>query len=487
MPQQTQLTLTQIRQQLADKSRSAAEVTEAALTRIRATEPKIQALLSVQAEEAVALARALDAKGPDAAKPLWGVPLVVKDVLATKDAPTTCGSRILENFRPVYDATAVARLKEAGAIILAKANMDEFAMGSTTENSAYFATRNPWDASRVPGGSSGGSGATVAACQCYGALGTDTGGSIRLPASFCGIVGLKPSYGRVSRFGMVAYGSSLDQIGPMTRSVEDAARLLQVIAGHDERDSTSVDTPVPDYVAALSERTDLRGLTIGLPAEYWDKGLSPEVAEACGAAVKQAEGLGARTVPVNLRMSEYAIATYYIIAVAEASSNLARFDGVRYGLRDKSAESLIEMYVRSRTRGFGEEVQRRIILGTYVLSSGYYDAYYRKAAQVRRLIRQDFEAALSQCDVIAGPVCPTTAFKVGEMTSDPLQMYLMDIFTISTNLAGLPGMSLPVGLGRDSGLPVGLQLTGRAFDEARLLQVAGVLEKNVPTTGIANL
>jgi len=483
----TQLTLSEVRAKLADKTLSAVEVTEAALSRIQATEPKVQALLSVQAEEARALAKELDAQGPDASKPLWGVPLAVKDVLATKDVPTTCGSNILENFRPVYDATAVARLKDAGAILLGKANMDEFAMGSTTENSAYFATKNPWDVSRVPGGSSGGSGATVAACQCYGALGTDTGGSIRLPASFCGIVGLKPTYGRVSRFGMVAYGSSLDQIGPMTRSVEDAARLLQVIAGHDERDSTSVNTPVPDYVAGLSEANDLKGLTIGLPAEYWDKGLSPEVSEACGAAIKQAEALGAKTVPVNLRMSEYAIATYYIIAVAEASSNLARFDGVRYGHRDRDAQSLIEMYVKSRTQGFGEEVQRRIILGTYVLSSGYYDAYYRKAAQVRRLIRQDFETALAQCDVIMGPVCPTTAFKVGEMTVDPLQMYLMDIFTISTNLAGLPGMSLPVGLGRESGMPVGLQLTGRAFDEARLLQVAGVLEKAVPATGLAKL
>ncbi|MBU1229691.1 MAG: Asp-tRNA(Asn)/Glu-tRNA(Gln) amidotransferase subunit GatA [Proteobacteria bacterium] len=487
MPHLTQLTLSQVRQQLADASLSASEVAEAALARIQATEPKVQALLSVQAEEARAQAKALDSSGPDPSKPLWGVPLVVKDVLATKGVPTTCGSKILENFRPVYDATAVARLKDAGAIILAKANMDEFAMGSTTENSAYFATRNPWDLERVPGGSSGGSGATVAACQCYGALGTDTGGSIRLPASFCGIVGLKPTYGRVSRFGMVAYGSSLDQIGPMTRSVEDAARLLAVIAGHDERDSTSVNAPVPDYVAALSERTDLQGLTIGLPAEYWDQGLSPEVAEACAAAVQQSEALGAKTVPVNLKLSEYAIAAYYIIAVAEASSNLARFDGVRYGLRDKSAEVLMEIYVKSRTQGFGEEVQRRIILGTYVLSSGYYDAYYRKAAQVRRLIRQDFEAALGQCDVIMGPVCPTTAFKVGEMTADPLQMYLMDIFTISTNLAGLPGMSLPVGLGRDSGMPVGLQLTGRAFDEARLLQVAGVLEKNVPATGLAKV
>ncbi len=487
MSDPTLLSLSEVRAKLADKSLSATEVVQAALDRVAATEPKVRALLSVQAEEALAQAKALDAAGPDAAKPLWGVPLVLKDVLATKGVPTTCGSKILENFRPVYNATAVARLKEAGAVLIAKANMDEFAMGSTTENSAYFATRNPWDLERVPGGSSGGSGATVAARQCFGALGTDTGGSIRLPASFCGIVGLKPTYGRVSRFGMVAYGSSLDQIGPMTRTVEDAARLLQVIAGHDERDSTSVDRPVPDYLAALSERTDLKGLTIGLPEEYWQKGLAPEVEEACAAAVKKAEELGAKTVPVRLKLSEYAVATYYIIAVAEASSNLARFDGVRYGHRDKSAESLMDMYVKSRTQGFGDEVQRRIILGTYVLSSGYYDAYYRKAAQVRRLIRQDFEAALTQCDLIAGPVCPTTAFKVGAMTSDPLQMYLMDIFTISTNLAGLPGMSLPVGLGRESGMPVGLQLTGRAFDEALLLQAAHVLERAVPATGLPTL
>lgn len=483
MSELTRKSLSEIRALLAEKAVSASEVTQACLARIQATEPRVQALLSVQAEAALKTAKALDAAGPDPAKPLWGVPLVVKDVLCTKDAPTTCGSKILEGFRPVYDATAVARLKSAGAVLLAKANMDEFAMGSTTENSAYFATKNPWDLERVPGGSSGGSGASVAACQCFGALGTDTGGSIRLPASFCGIVGLKPTYGRVSRFGMVAYGSSLDQIGPMTRTVEDAARVLAAIAGHDERDSTSVDRPVPDYLAAIADNKSLKGLTIGLPAEYWDKGLAPEVAEACGAAVKQAEALGAKTVRVNLRLSEYAIATYYIIATAEASSNLARFDGVRYGYRDQDAASLMDMYVKSRTKGFGAEVQRRIILGTYVLSSGYYDAYYRKAAQVRRLIRQDFEAALSQCDLLAGPVCPTTAFKVGEMTSDPLQMYLMDIFTISTNLAGLPGMSLPVGPGRESGMPVGLQLTGRAFDEALLLQAAHALEQNVPAAG----
>jgi len=487
MPELSTLSLSEIRAKLAGKSVSAVEVTESALARIESTEPKVKALLSLQAEEARALAKSLDAAGPDPAKPLWGVPLVVKDVLATKGTPTTCGSKILENFCPVYDATVVARLKDAGAILLGKANMDEFAMGSTTENSAYFATRNPWDLERVPGGSSGGSGATVAACQTYGALGTDTGGSIRLPASFCGIVGLKPTYGRVSRFGMVAYGSSLDQIGPMTRTVEDAARMLQVIAGHDDRDSTSVDAPVPDYIGALSDRADLKGLTIGLPAEYWGEGLSPEVAEACAKAVKQAEALGAKAVPVDLKLSQYAIAAYYIIATAEASSNLARFDGVRYGYRAKDAESLLDMYVKSRTQGFGDEVQLRIILGTYVLSSGYYDAYYRKAAQVRRLIRQDFETALTKCDVLCGPVCPTTAFKVGAMTSDPLQMYLMDIFTISTNLAGLPGMSLPVGLGRETGMPVGLQITGRAFDEAKMLQLASVLEKNVPATGLPKL
>ncbi len=483
MSELSALSLSELRAKLADKSVGAVEAVEAALARIETTEPKIKALISVQAEEARARARELDATGPDAALPLWGVPLVVKDVLATKDVPTTCASKMLENFRPVYDATAVAKLKAAGAVLVGKANMDEFAMGSTTENSAFFATRNPWDLSRVPGGSSGGSGASVAACQAFGALGTDTGGSIRLPASFCGIVGLKPTYGRVSRFGMVAFASSLDQIGPMTRTVEDAARLLQVIAGHDDRDSTSVDAPVPDYVAAMRERRDLSGLTLGLPAEYWDEGLAPEVAEACAAAVKKAEELGAKTKRVNLKLSQYAIATYYIIATAEASSNLARFDGVRYGYRAKDVDDLMDLYVRSRSEGFGDEVQRRIILGAYVLSSGYYDAYYRKAAQVRQLLRRDFQVALSECDALLGPVCPTTAFKVGEMTSDPLQMYLMDIFTISTNLAGLPGMSLPVGLGRETGMPVGLQITARPFDEATMLQLAGVLEANLPGIG----
>jgi aspartyl-tRNA(Asn)/glutamyl-tRNA(Gln) amidotransferase subunit A len=472
-------TLTELRSLLLAGEATAEQAVSDCLGRIEATEPSVRALLQVRGEDALAEARELDKAGPDPKKPLWGVPVAVKDVLCTRGQRTTCGSRILENFTPVFDATAVARLREAGAVLVGKTNMDEFAMGSSTENSAYFPTRNPWALDRVPGGSSGGSGATVAARQCPAALGTDTGGSIRLPASFCGLVGLKPTYGRVSRFGMVAYGSSLDQIGPMTRCVEDAARVLGVIAGHDPRDSTSVDRPVPDYVAALEQRNDLAGLRIGLPEEYWGEGLAPEVAAACGAAVEKMRALGATTVPVKLSMTEYAIATYYIVAMAEASSNLARFDGVRYGHRNREASELIDMYTRSRTEGFGDEVQRRIIIGTYVLSSGYYDAYYRKAAQVRRLLREDFLKAFESCDLIAGPVCPTTAFKVGDK-ADPLQMYLMDIFTISANLAGLPGMSLPVGLGADSGMPVGLQLMGPGFSEETMLGAAHCLEQALP-------
>ncbi|QGY41681.1 Asp-tRNA(Asn)/Glu-tRNA(Gln) amidotransferase subunit GatA [Pseudodesulfovibrio cashew] len=470
-------TLTEMAGLLQSGEVKAVEAVRACLDRIEATEPKVRALITVMGEEALARAEALDAEGPDASKPLWGVPIVLKDLLTTKGVKTTCGSRILENFVPFYDATAVAKLNEAGAVVVGKANMDEFAMGSSTENSAFFQTGNPWDVERVPGGSSGGSGATVAAGQCFAALGTDTGGSIRLPSSFCGIVGLKPTYGRISRFGLIAYGSSLDQIGPMTRSVEDAARMLQVMAGHDPKDSTSVDVEVPDYLAALG-RKNLEGVTIGLPEEYWGEGLDEEVEGACHAAVAKMEALGAKTVPVKLALTDYAIATYYIIAMAEASSNLSRFDGVRFGYRNKNAEELIDMYTASRTEGFGDEVQRRIIIGTYVLSSGYYDAYYNKAAKVRRLLRQDFDKAFEQCDLIAGPVCPTTAFKAGEK-ADPLQMYLMDIFTISCNLAGLPGMSLPVGLGKDSGMPVGLQFMGPSFSEASMLSVAECLERNL--------
>jgi aspartyl-tRNA(Asn)/glutamyl-tRNA(Gln) amidotransferase subunit A len=472
-----QLSLTQVRDLLSRGEITAGETVGACLGQIEATEPSIAALLSVQAEQARTLAAALDAAGPDPEKPLWGVPIVVKDAICAKGAPTTCASRMLERFVPFYDAFAVARLREAGAIILAKSNLDEFAMGSSTENSAFGPTANPWDLSRVPGGSSGGSAASVAARQCFGALGTDTGGSIRQPASFCGVVGLKPTYGRVSRFGLVAYGSSLDQIGPMARTPLDCAALLSVIAGHDPADSTSAPRPVPDYEAAAAARTDLRGLRLGLPSQFWGEGVDAEVREACRAAVDAAASLGAEVVEVSLPHTPYAVATYYIVAMAEASSNLARFDGVRYGYRDPSAGELIELYEKSRSAGFGDEVKRRIVLGTYVLSAGYYDAYYRKAAQVRELLRRDFLAAFARCDVLCGPAAPFTAFGLGEKKDDPLQMYLSDIFTISLNLAGLPGLSLPVGLGRDSFLPVGLQLFGPAFGEDVILGTAQALSQ----------
>lgn len=474
--------LTEIRSLLLEREVSAEEAVTSCIARIDATEPKVQALLSVQQETALTAARAMDAQGPDATKPLWGIPVTVKDVLCTKGVTTTCGSKILSNFKPFYDAFAVRKLKEAGAIIIGKTNMDEFAMGSSTENSAYHPTRNPWDLDRVPGGSSGGSAASVTAGQAFGSLGTDTGGSIRQPASLCGCVGMKPTYGRVSRYGMVAYGSSLDQIGPITRSVEDNARIMQVIAGYDPKDSTCADRAVPDFLASLG-RTDLKGVRVGLPKEFWGQGVDPEVEAACANALNTLKDLGAEPVEVSLPHSPYAIAVYYIVAMAEASSNLARFDGVRYGYRDPDAEELIDLYVKSRSKAFGDEVQRRIMLGTYVLSSGYYDAYYRKAAQVRRRIREDYEAALSQCDVLCGPASPVAAWKVGELTDDPLKMYLMDIYTISLNLAGLPGMSLPVGLGKESGMPVGFQLLGKSFDETTIYSIAHALEKSLPASG----
>ncbi len=473
-------TLTQIRDLLAAREVTVEDVVTDCLEQIRKTEPTLHALLFRNDEAVLAQARAMDKEGPQPGQQLWGVPLLLKDILTTKGMPTTCGSKILGEFTPCYDAHLVARLKEHGALILGKNNLDEFAMGSSTENSAFGPSRNPWNPDHVPGGSSGGSAASVAACQGFASIGTDTGGSIRQPASFCGIVGLKPTYGRVSRFGVIAYGSSLDQAGPMTRTVEDAATLLGIIAGHDPKDSTSVDTPVPDYAASLKSRRDLKGIRIGMPREYWGEGLDPEVSRACRAALDTAKELGAEIVPVSLPHTSYAISTYYILAMAEASSNLARFDGVRYGTRTNEATDLRELYTKTRSEGFGEEVQRRIMLGTYVLSAGYYDAYYKKAAQVRRLIRQDYLDALQECDVLAGPACPTTAFALGENTADPLQMYLTDIFTISLNLSGLPGMSLPVGLGEDSGLPVGLQLFGPGFGEESLLQTAYVLEQHLP-------
>jgi len=472
--------LTEMAAKLQNRDLSAEDAISACLRRMEATEPDIASLLHTEGEPALERAREMDARGPDPEQPLWGVPVVIKDVLATRDVPTTCGSRMLEQFVPSYDAEAVKRLKEAGAIVVAKSNMDEFAMGSSTENSAFGRTRNPWDPERVPGGSSGGSAASTAAGQTPFSLGTDTGGSIRQPAAFCGCVGLKPTYGRVSRFGLVAYGSSLDQAGPFARSVEDTARVLQVIAGKDERDSTSSPEPVPDYVAALSERSDLRGIRLGLPEEYWGEGLESDVDSVCREALSKAEELGAELVPVSLPHSRYAIAAYYIIVMAEASSNLARYDGVRYGYRDHGEQDLIRMYFSSRSKALGREVQRRIILGTYVLSAGYYDAYYKKAAQVRRLVREDHLRALQSCDLLLAPAAPGVPFRLGEKVEDPLQMYLTDVFTNPLNLTGLPGMSLPAGLGPETGLPIGLQLFAPAFGEEKLLQVAHLLEGVLP-------
>ncbi|MFP4657961.1 MAG: Asp-tRNA(Asn)/Glu-tRNA(Gln) amidotransferase subunit GatA [Desulfonatronovibrionaceae bacterium] len=460
---------------------SAREVTEVYLERIKETEPGIKAIITLDEQGAEQAADELDRLGPSPERPLHGVPFLLKDILVTKGLRTTCGSRILENFIPFYESTAVKRLRASGAVILGKTNLDEFAMGSSTENSSFGPTFNPWDRKRVPGGSSGGSAAAVCAGQCAASLGTDTGGSIRQPAAFCGVVGLKPTYGLVSRFGLIAYGSSLDQIGPITSTVADAAAVLGVIAGHDPRDSTSVNHPVPDYLRAIRGCSeDLSGLRVGVPAEYWGDGPDREVSEKCAEALQGMKALGAKEVEISLPHTEYAVAAYYILAMAEASSNLARFDGVRFGYRDKSAPELKKMYELSRSMGFGDEVKRRIMIGTHALSSGYYDAYYKKAAQMRRLIREDFIRAFEHCDVICAPVAPTTAFRLGENTSDPLQMYLTDIYTNSLNLTGLPGLSLPVGLGRDSGMPVGMQIFSPAFSEELLLCTGHILEKNLP-------
>ena len=386
-----------------------------------------------------------------------------------KDTHTTCASHILENFVSPYDATVVKRLKEAGAVLIGKTNMDEFAMGSSNENSYFHVTKNPWDLDRVPGGSSGGSGAAVAANECMGALGSDTGGSIRQPAAFCGITGLKPTYGRVSRFGLVAFASSFDQIGPMTKTAEDAAILMNIIGGHDPMDSTSANVPLPDFTATLSN--DVKGLKVGIPKEYFGKGLDANVEKAVQEAIKTLESMGMQTVEVSLPHTEYAVATYYILACAEASANLSRYDGVKYGYRSEHSDNLMDMYTNTREEGFGEEVKRRILLGTFVLSSGYYDAYYLKGQKARTLIKQDFEEAYKKCDLMAGPIAPATAFKLNEKLDDPLQMYLSDIFTISANLAGIPAISIPCGQSPDK-LPIGLQLMGKHFDEATLLNVA---------------
>ena len=414
---------------------------------------------------------------PYGLSPLAAIPLAIKDVICLNGVRTTCGSRILEGFVPPYDGTVMERLKKAGAIFLGKTNMDEFAMGSSTENSAYHATRNPWDLNRVPGGSSGGSAAAVAADLCAGSLGTDTGGSIRQPASFCGVVGLKPTYGRVSRFGLVAFASSLDQIGPITKDVEDAALLLQAIAGHDPRDSTSVDRPVPDYRAALRE--PIKGLRLGIPKEYFIEGMHPDVASKVQEAIRTCRELGAEIREVSLPHTEYGVAAYYIIAPAEACSNLARYDGVKYGYRVPEARELMTMYRQSRSQGFGSEVKRRIMLGTYVLSAGYYDAYYRKASQVRTLIREDFIKAFAQCDALLAPVSPIPAFKIGEKADDPLQMYLSDVLTLPASLAGVPGISVPCGFSAEK-LPIGLQILGPHFREEVILRIGYQFEQATP-------
>jgi aspartyl-tRNA(Asn)/glutamyl-tRNA(Gln) amidotransferase subunit A len=469
-----ELSLTEASAKLAKKEVTSVELTKASLARIEAAEPKVKAFVTVDAEGALKMAAEADARIAKGEKgSLLGVPLALKDNLSTNGLRTTCSSKMLEPYIPPFDATVVAKLRAAGSVFLGKTNLDEFAMGSSTENSAFGATRNPWDLERVPGGSSGGSAAAVAAGFGFGALGSDTGGSIRQPASLCGIVGLKPTYGRVSRYGLVAFASSLDQIGPMTRTVADAAVLSQAIDGHDPLDATSAPDAVPDYTAALGK--GVKGLRIGLPKEYFIDGMDPEVEAAVRAAVKALEAQGATVKPVSLPNTEHCLSVYYLLATAEASSNLARFDGVRFGIRVQG-ESLVPQYMKTRAAGFGPEVKRRIMLGTYALSSGYYDAYYKKAQQVRTLICRDFEAAFKEVDLIATPTAPSPAFKLGEKASDPMTMYLSDIFTISVNLAGVPGLSLPCGFSK-AGLPIGLQLIGPNFSEPALLAAGHAYEQ----------
>ncbi len=455
---------------------SAESIAKSYLQAIHDREGRVKSFLHVNEVAALEQARAIDAKrkaGQTLGR-LAGVPVAIKDVLCTKGQVTTCGSKILQNFRPPYDAHVITALDKADAIFIGKTNMDEFAMGSSTENSAFGPSRNPWDLERIPGGSSGGSASAVAACEAPIALGTDTGGSIRQPASLCGLVGLKPTYGRVSRFGLVAFASSLDQIGPFAHDVLDAALLLETIAGHDDRDSTSVNRPVPPYTTTLDQ--PIKPLTIGVAKEYFSEGLDSEVETAVRSALKVYEKQGAKIVDVSLPHSQYAIATYYLVATAEASSNLARYDGVHYGHRAKEFADLIAMYSRSRGEGFGSEVRLRIMLGTYALSSGYKDAYYVKALKVRRLIKNDFDAAFAQCDVVMGPTTPTAAFRIGEKSDDPLAMYLSDIYTISCNLAGIAGISVPCGFTK-SGLPIGLQALAPPFEEEKLFRIARMHER----------
>jgi len=465
------LTIASTRTAIAECQFTATRLVEEFYKKIKAEDPGIHAYLTLCEDRALAQAQRIDdlAGRGNPLPPLAGVPLGIKDVMVTRGVRTTAGSKILESFVPPYDCTAVARLEAAGAIVLGKMNCDEFAMGSSNENSAYGPVRNPRDLSRVPGGSSGGSAAAVAAGTAVATLGSDTGGSIRQPASFCGVVGLMPTYGRVSRYGLIAFASSLDHIGPITRTVEDAAILLKVIAGRDPMDSTSADVPVPDYQQELSR--PIKGLKLGVPKEYFAEGLEQEVRAAVEAAIERLRQAGAEIVPISLPHTAYAIPTYYVIATAEASSNLARYDGVRYGFRAAKPRTLAEMYRNTRDQGFGAEVKRRIMLGTYALSSGYYDAYYLKAQRVRTLIASDFEQAFQKVDAIVTPTAPTAAFKLGEKADDPLAMYLADIYTVTADLAGVPGVSVPCGRTK-TGLPIGLQILGRHFDEGTLLRVA---------------
>lgn len=470
----------ELHQQLIRKERSAVEITQAALARIQALEPKIHSFLSVTSEYALEQARQVDAKiaAGEEIGLLAGIPIGIKDNMCTQGIATTCASRILENFVPPYESTVTQKLKDAGAVMVGKTNLDEFAMGSSTENSAYQLTRNPWDLSRVPGGSSGGSAAAVAAEECVVALGSDTGGSIRQPASFCGVVGMKPTYGLVSRYGLVAYASSLDQIGPLARSVEDAAILLSAIAGYDPNDATSLNVDNPDYAKLLKPNLKPRGrIKIGIIKETFGKGLDSVVEQAVTKALDQLQNLGAEIQIVSCPRFRYGLPTYYIIAPSEASANLARYDGVKYGFREADADNLLEMYTKTRAIGFGAEVKRRIMLGTYALSAGYYDAYYLKAQKVRTLIKQDFEGAFEKVDILVCPTSPTTAFKAGEKTDDPLSMYLSDLMTIPVNLAGLPGISIPCGFD-EQGLPIGMQLIGKVLREDQLLQVAYAYEQS---------
>jgi aspartyl-tRNA(Asn)/glutamyl-tRNA(Gln) amidotransferase subunit A len=471
-----QQTIHELQKKIKEGKTSAVQIAQSVFQRIDAVEKRVHSYIRLMKDEAMAAADKVDKdinKGD--IKALTGIPIALKDIVCTKGITTTCGSHILHNFVPPYDATVVEKLRDAGAVFVGKANMDEFAMGSSTETSYFGPTRNPWDLERIPGGSSGGSATAVAADECIASIGSDTGGSIRQPAALCGIVGLKPTYGRVSRFGLIAFASSLDQIGPFTKDVEDCAIMMNVLAGYDPRESTSVRAEIPDYRQFVGR--DIKGWKIGIPKEYFVEGIDPEVNSAVQKTIAVLEKSGAKIVGISLPHTQYCLAVYYIIAPAEASSNLARYDGIKYGFRSPDNGDLLDMYKKTRMQGFGAEVKRRIMIGTYALSAGYYDAYYKKASQVRSLIKRDFEEAWKKCDVILTPTTPTPAFKIGEKTDNPLQMYLSDIFTISSNLAGIPGISVPCGF-TSGGLPIGVQFLAGHFEEGKLIQIASAYEKN---------